>query len=448
MPTPPYAKVLVSIAGGAPTSGFLTVAAGNNIQLSMQSSVGVQQVRWEIYDYPVGFSVPSGWAQDSVGVLYSTALTPPAFSIPAQGVNNWGKFPIRLRLNGNPLQFNSAGQQNQGFNQNLEDTSTILSFLDVNGVEGVGFGESIQGDILRSWGGAIMRALRKLAALVVAGINGLAGGVYVLTSDALSMSLVATTPLKVAFPHTSPVAQNTATSANGVEALVPGNVEIDARVGFVAPAGPLDITWTLYQNTTPIAEGVSDGDYTAGQDVSVSVLAMATAAANDVFYLYATSPSTVTLAVRNATLHVRSVGAKQGAQGAQGPAGSGTNYGGLVTASSTTMTVDSRTDFDTSLNAVALVMPSVATPGGYGQPVGASHVGGDVELGNGATLTDTNNNWQIQNPIDMALYTTITWGPGSGGDPNPNLPNYASVDWAPAVNHAGTVFWKVVAKSC
>ena len=62
------------------------------------------------------------------------------------------------------------------------------------------------------------------------------------------------------------------------------------------------------------------------------------------------------------------------------------------------------------------------------------------------TLTDRNATpgYLIQNPIDGGFYNTITFGPGSGGGANPNLPAYTSVTFTLTSNTiVSRPFWQV-----
>src|SRR5688572_24844570 len=98
MPTPPYAKVLVSVNGGATVSGGIEVPSGATIQLSGENVSYWSQQRWEIYEYPEGWATPSGWSAAENGTIFSTSVTPAAFTLPANTAL-WGKWFIRLAIN-------------------------------------------------------------------------------------------------------------------------------------------------------------------------------------------------------------------------------------------------------------------------------------------------------------------------------------------------------------
>src|SRR6478609_454200 len=84
MPQPPYATLRASINGAAVQTGGLTVTGGSTVQLSADpaGAADVTRYRYEIYDYPVGFPQPSGWATDTDGTYYySSGATPPIFTV-------------------------------------------------------------------------------------------------------------------------------------------------------------------------------------------------------------------------------------------------------------------------------------------------------------------------------------------------------------------------------
>lgn len=89
---------------------------------------------------------------------------------------------------------------------------------------------------------------------------------------------------------------------------------------------------------------------------------------------------------------------------------------------------------------LALTAPSPAVDGTIFQ---TGDAGGYVDT-NGATLTDVNGS-QFANPIDGSLQTVLTWGPGTGGSINPNLPTYSIYTWqrTTVTGPSGSVtYWK------
>jgi len=164
MATPPYAKVLVALNGVPVGSGGITVSGGEVVQLSPESTVDWRLQRWELVDAPPGFSAPAGWSVAGDGSFFSTAVQPPPFTVPSVGATTWGKYAIRLRVNGNPLLLNDDGTRNAAHVAALTDERTMLSLLSSGGVEGIALGEDHQFDTRRGWLGALMRGLRTLAA--------------------------------------------------------------------------------------------------------------------------------------------------------------------------------------------------------------------------------------------------------------------------------------------
>lgn len=152
----------VSVNGGAWVSGGITaVPFGATINFRNIVS-SPRSYQWELYAYPPDLTLPTGWA--SVGGIYTYfGASPPTVTLPASGANAWGKIPIRLTINGNPLQFNPDGSLNPAYDPDYVDTSTILSVKSPNlQLEGICIGESTQFDTLNAWTGALMRMLRAI----------------------------------------------------------------------------------------------------------------------------------------------------------------------------------------------------------------------------------------------------------------------------------------------
>jgi hypothetical protein len=140
MSQPPYALLRASINGGAATTGGLTVPASATVQLSADpaGTSGVYAYKFQIYGYPVGFSVPSGWSTDSSGVyFYSASSTPPIFTLPA--ITTWGKWMLRLIVN-NGISSNETVTPSA----QLVDEMTALDMLSGHGLHDIGVNESTQ----------------------------------------------------------------------------------------------------------------------------------------------------------------------------------------------------------------------------------------------------------------------------------------------------------------
>lgn len=155
MTTTPFAQVQVSVNGGAQQSGAITVAANQTIQLSGVNTTGWQAQTWELYDAPPGFNPGGAWSLEPDGITWqNTKLTPDSFSTGTV----WGKWMVRLRVNGNPLSRNADGSPNAAFTQQLTDEATILRFPSAHGLQDTGFLETSQaskkgfvGDVQGNW---------------------------------------------------------------------------------------------------------------------------------------------------------------------------------------------------------------------------------------------------------------------------------------------------------
>lgn len=153
MPTPPYAKVLTSISGDTAVGGVRAPVAGSStVQFSGESTVGWTQQRWELYAYPVGFTAPAGWTLDgSTQIIYSTAVTPPSFTLPA-AATRWGKWMVRLLVN--------EGVSNSQAVATLKDESAGVSVLSPKGQVDTAALEAAQFDAFRGWVADYQRNLR------------------------------------------------------------------------------------------------------------------------------------------------------------------------------------------------------------------------------------------------------------------------------------------------
>lgn len=156
------AQVQVSVNGGAwQSGGVLGVPFLATLNFQNATSSGVRSYLWELLDYPPGLSVPAGWTSVNGVYTYGAAASPPQITLPAGSATTWGKIAVRLRLNGNPLQFDATGALQQAFVSTLTDTATMLSISSPGAaLPGFAFSEAFQYDQQRSWPGAIMANLR------------------------------------------------------------------------------------------------------------------------------------------------------------------------------------------------------------------------------------------------------------------------------------------------
>jgi hypothetical protein len=162
MPTPPYAKLLVSVNGGAPTSGAVDVPNGATIQLSAESTVGWFGQRWELPFLPPGWAAPAGWTYDAAQdvYFYELGVTPPVFSAPAPP--EWGTILPVLKVKTTP----TGGW--------IEDSDTGLRVLEPTyGLEEMAPREQNQ---LGGWAKKLRANLRIIAANLGGGGGG-GGGV-------------------------------------------------------------------------------------------------------------------------------------------------------------------------------------------------------------------------------------------------------------------------------
>lgn len=172
MPDPSNIKLTVSIDGGAPILGPVqggVVVVGNNVvQLGHQNTSGAKKYRFEIYDYPPGFTTPAGWTQDSgQRVMYYMGPTPPSFTIPAASTV-WGNWILRLIIDDGvrPSQI-FQGETEQA--DDLIDDSLGLRRAHASGFLDVAFGEKNQIDQLRHAVHALKTDIRLMAGAVLAG---------------------------------------------------------------------------------------------------------------------------------------------------------------------------------------------------------------------------------------------------------------------------------------
>lgn len=167
----PYALVKMTIDGGGPVSGGQIVSGGNVIQLFGESTAHWETSLWEIYEYPDGFALPSGW-QDIEGIYRYEGVVPPAFTIDA--VANWGKYFFRLTVNEGKADGVFHGPSDP--EQPLVDNRSGLSVLSTNGFHDVGYGEATQFDVFRQSIGELKITLRAIDAMGGGSGGGLPGG--------------------------------------------------------------------------------------------------------------------------------------------------------------------------------------------------------------------------------------------------------------------------------
>ena len=139
MPSAPYAKLLVSIEGGAAQSGGITCNSGESAQLSYESTVGWPSTPApyvDVYSYPDGWEPDpaDGWVEvDTTIEVSGTSVTatvwryygatpPPAFAAPT--APTWGKVLFRLVVGG--------GKKNGVRSADMTDYATAIQTLSPN----------------------------------------------------------------------------------------------------------------------------------------------------------------------------------------------------------------------------------------------------------------------------------------------------------------------------
>jgi hypothetical protein len=107
--------------GGSPATGGITAAGGDVIHMSLASLSGIGAVKWRIYGFPPGYTVPSGWLTDSDGTYYAiTNGSPPTdITLPSTAVR-WGKWLLQAIANDDAT---------------LEDSATAVQTLSPSGLK-------------------------------------------------------------------------------------------------------------------------------------------------------------------------------------------------------------------------------------------------------------------------------------------------------------------------
>jgi len=227
--TSPSATLLVSINGGATTTGGITGALLDTVDMSAQSTIGwavtgVSAPRWEIYGYPPSFSVPSGYSTDGVtGAYYYVGLTPPQFTMSA-----WGKYMLRLIVNG------GGGS--------LTDESTSVRVYAPSGLDDLGRYEKAQ--FSQDWTDGYRANLRIInsglgvakapadAQYLVGASNADLTSEVVWTSIVTTVAFASTATIPCSFKRTS-ATTNAAVDAHKVIALSSGTAVVGFGVGCV-----------------------------------------------------------------------------------------------------------------------------------------------------------------------------------------------------------------------
>lgn len=158
MTTSPFAQAQMSIDGNSPVMGGVTLdGLGHTLQLSGVSTTAWENDLWAIWEYPVGFSLPSGWTNVN-GIYVSSDVQPSIINIPP-AATLWGKYFFRLIVNQGLLDGVYMGP---GSPQPLVDIASAVRVYSPLGQIDVGFGETNQFDTARQWNGEYKANLRIL----------------------------------------------------------------------------------------------------------------------------------------------------------------------------------------------------------------------------------------------------------------------------------------------
>lgn len=278
MPANPYAKILMAVDGGAPAAGVQTLAGGNVVQLSGESTVGWVTQLWEIYEFPDGFSCPAGWTTVN-GIYQSTSVTPSGILIPA-AATRWGKYMFRLTVNDGLLSGVYHGTTHP--TQPLVDESTAVKVLSPTlEMHDVAYGESNQFDSIRAWVGDLKKTLRAIETVFTSTYN-LASSAYSYATTALQDASLKRQSLTSNFTTTSAteVATNLTYAANAGEVWI---VEFDGSIScsgtggvkasFTIPAGATIEGFAVGATTGVTAQ--TSSRITAGSTLTAAFAAVA-----------------------------------------------------------------------------------------------------------------------------------------------------------------------------
>lgn len=162
------AKFYVSVNGGANQSGGIEVPSGASVALVPVSIAGWLRARWEIYDYPEGWTAPIGWLTDpNTGTIYSLDIIPPSFTLPLNAIR-WGKWMLRCLVN-------EQIDDDQNRLGDLIDDANALSMLSPHGLVDVGARElehfTTATTRVKGWARSIQRTLRAIELYAVLGVG-------------------------------------------------------------------------------------------------------------------------------------------------------------------------------------------------------------------------------------------------------------------------------------
>ena len=158
MASTPYARLLVSLNGGAAAAGGIEAAASDDVDFVYESTIGWPSTPapyLEIYEAPLDWTpVPStGWvATDGGGWKYYGTTPPPTIAAPDAA--HFGKVAAQLVVGG--------GLRDGVLSSDMTSGVTVLVRSASVGLESVAFRETTEYDAIRGWIGAVQRDIRLL----------------------------------------------------------------------------------------------------------------------------------------------------------------------------------------------------------------------------------------------------------------------------------------------
>lgn len=156
MSNTPYARLLVSLNGGAATAGGITAAASDAITFVYENTIGwpSQPAPYlEVYEAPLNWApVPlTGWVATSGGGWRYYGTTPPP-AIAAPDAAHFGKVAAQLVVGG--------GLRDGVLSAEMTSGATVLVRSAVLGLESLAHRETTEFDEVRAWVGAVQRDMR------------------------------------------------------------------------------------------------------------------------------------------------------------------------------------------------------------------------------------------------------------------------------------------------
>ena len=230
----PFAAVLCAVNGGTALPGGQVVTnTGYSLQISAQSTANWTTALWELYDYPLSFTNPTGWTYNAISGAWQYAATSGSPNPPALTLQFWGKLSVRLTVNGG---FDPTGAYNPA---RMIDASCAVTMASPNGLWDMFAGEGSVFGAFRAWVYDYRRNLRTLDTFI-GGVTGAPAPQRLSTNGAI-----------VASTYWQAVSLDT--TSNTVLASMPSGV-VD---GQVVETGDVKGTWQTHAASVSVGAGIS-----------------------------------------------------------------------------------------------------------------------------------------------------------------------------------------------